>query len=278
MLYRILRPILFLLPPEVAHHFTLEALKLYEICVPYKNPQKSTAVRVMGINFPSRVGLAAGLDKNGDYIAGLASCGFGFVEVGTVTPQAQSGNEGLRVFRLVKDRALINRMGFPNLGVEHAIAQITALKSRPILGINIGKNASTPLEEAAADYITCFKKVYAHADYVTINISSPNTANLRQLQEQNHLFDLLTQLKQTQHKLSPQYGRYVPLVVKISPDLTPEQLEMMAQVFLGTEIDGIIVSNTTLAREGLKDATGALNRGGYPAPLYLKNQQKSFSC
>lgn len=274
MLYRIFRPLLFLLPPELAHHLTMQALKLYEICVPYKPQQRPTAIRVMGINFPSRVGLAAGLDKNADYIAGLATCGFGFVEIGTVTPRPQSGNEGPRVFRLVKDRALINRMGFPNLGVDHAIQQIAALKFRPILGINIGKNASTPIEEAVADYTTCFEKVYPHADYVTINISSPNTAHLRELQDQNHLFDLITRLKQSQHKLSAQHGRYVPLVVKISPDLTVEQLEMMAQVFLGTELDGVIVSNTTLAREGLRDVTGALNQGGLSgAPLFRKSTE-----
>lgn len=274
MLYRLFRPILFLLPPELAHHLTLETLKLYEIIVPYKNRPRPTVVRVMGINFPSRVGLAAGLDKNADYIPGLASCGFGFVEVGTVTPFPQSGNEGARVFRLVKDRAIINRMGFPNLGVDHAIQQITALKERPILGINIGKNASTPIEEATTDYLICFQKVYAYADYVTINISSPNTEHLRELQEQNHLFDLLTRLKQEQRKLAAQHGRHVPLVVKISPDLNAEQLEMMAQVFLGTEIDGIIVSNTTLAREGLRDLTGALNQGGLSgAPLFEKSTE-----
>lgn len=274
MLYRMIRPLLFLLPPEIAHALTLRLLSLYEIFFPYVNTQKKTVIRVMGINFPSRVGLAAGLDKNGDYIAGLAACGFGFIEVGTVTPSPQLGNEQPRIFRLVNERAIINRMGFPNLGVDHLVHNVAALKSKPILGINIGKNARTPIEEAATDYIICLEKAYAYADYITINISSPNTAQLRELQEQNNLFDLLTYLKQHQHMLAGQHGRYVPLVVKISPDLEAEQLEMMAQVFLGTEIDGVIVSNTTLSREGVEGHIDALKEGGLSgAPLFEKSNK-----
>lgn len=272
MLYKMIRPFLFALPPEKVHRLVLQLLTLYELLFPYRNKPEKTVVRVMGINFPSRVGLAAGLDKNGDYILPLATCGFGFLELGTVTPMPQPGNLAPRIFRLVSHQALINKMGFPNLGVDHLVQRVLALRVKPILGINIGKNASTLLEEAVLDYTVCLEKVYPIADYVTINISSPNTAHLRELQHQNHLFDLLTRLKQSQHALAAQHARYVPLVVKISPDLSEDDLVIMAQVFLGTEIDGVIVANTTLSREGVEDDINAHREGGLSgAPLLEKS-------
>lgn len=268
MFYRLIRFILFRFSPEFSHVFTLKLLALREKFFPYKKTKEVNPVKLMGIDFPSRVGLAAGLDKNGDFIAALAALGFGFVEVGTVTPEPQSGNPKPRLFRLVDDEAIINRMGFPNKGVDHLVSNLESLKHRPILGINIGKNKSTPISDAVNDYQICMQKVYPHADYIVLNISSPNTHNLRELQKEHELFDLLTTLKNLQTLLAHQHERYVPLVVKIAPDIDDEQLQKMAQVILATEMDGVIATNTTLSREGLKGHPFADEAGGLSgAPL-----------
>jgi dihydroorotate dehydrogenase len=247
-MYKLIRPLLFLLSPEAAHGLTLFLLKLRAVFLPYQAPKADRAVKVMGIEFPNKVGLAAGLDKNADCIIGLASLGFGFIEVGTVTPLPQPGNPKPRVFRFQAKQAIVNRMGFPNKGIDHAIEQIKKLKKRPIIGINIGKNKDTEIEDAADDYMLCMQKAYPYADYITVNISSPNTANLRELQTEAHLQELLGTLKNMQHLLDKQYDRYVPLVVKISPDLSSEELAHLAKVLVATEVDGVIATNTTIQR------------------------------
>lgn len=211
-------------------------------------------VTVMGITFPNAVGLAAGLDKNAGHIDALSQCGFGFIEVGTVTPLAQPGNEKPRLFRLQSDKAIINRMGFNNDGVEALLKQVEASdwfrqkEGRCVLGINIGKNKDTPLENAAGDYLRCMAEVYKYADYITINISSPNTPGLRKLQHGEGLSDLLMQLKNKQAELEQLYERYVPLAVKIAPDLDDQEIDDITQRLLSAEIDAVIATNTTNSR------------------------------
>jgi dihydroorotate dehydrogenase len=222
----------------------------------------------MGLTFPNPVGLAAGLDKNGSCIDGLAALGFGFIEIGTVTPLAQPGNPGPRLFRLPEAQGIINRMGFNNNGVDALIANVQRAKYRGILGINIGKNAATPIEKAADDYLICLRKVYAHAGYIAVNISSPNTRNLRQLQGGNELDALLAQLKAEQERLAQQHGRYVPLTVKIAPDLDTEQIKQIAALLIKHHIDGVIATNTTLSRDGAEHLPHGNEAGGLSgAPL-----------
>jgi dihydroorotate dehydrogenase len=228
----------------------------------------------MGIRFPNRVGLAAGFDKNGVAIKGLATLGFGHLEIGTVTPKPQPGNERPRVFRLSAQKAVINRMGFPNEGVDALIERLKVLKDKPILGINIGKNKDTPTDEAVNDYVFCLQKVYPYADYVTINISSPNTAGLRDLQQAQALTDLLSTLKNMQSLLSHEYSRYVPLVVKVAPDLDVSQVAEIAQVLKSTEMDGLIATNTTLSRAGVEKNPDHQQAGGLSgAPLTQHSTQ-----
>jgi dihydroorotate dehydrogenase len=253
-MYKLLQPILFLLPPEAAHAVTMALLKVRGLFFSYKPKISKAPITLMGIEFPNRVGLAAGLDKNGDYILPLAKLGFGFIEIGTLTPEPQPGNPKPRIFRLKKQQAIINRMGFPNKGIDHAIRQIQNLKHRPIIGVNIGKNKDTEIEDAADDYMLGMQKAYPYADYITVNISSPNTENLRELQNEQHLQELLSTLKNMQHLLNIQYDRYVPLVVKIAPDLTAEQLKHIADVLLETQIDGVIATNTTVQRPNTESA------------------------
>ncbi len=241
MFYCLIRSLLFCLPPEVAHHLTLVALKLW----PFHVKQMSRPKRVFGLEFPNAVGLAAGLDKNGDYIDALARLGFGFIEVGTVTPKPQIGNPKPRLFRLPKEQALINRMGFNNRGIDYLVERVKASQYRGILGINIGKNATTPLEKAPQDYVICFQKAAPYASYITINISSPNTQGLRSLQHGEFLENLLRALKAEQAK----QAKYVPLIVKIAPDLTDDEVHELAQAFLKFKIDGVIASNTTILPE-----------------------------
>jgi len=217
---------------------------------------------VMGLTFPNPVGLAAGLDKNGAYIDALAALGFGFIEIGTITPLPQPGNPKPRLFRLPEAQAIINRMGFNNDGVDALIANVKRAKYRGVLGINIGKNALTQMERAADDYLACLRKVYAHASYVTINISSPNTKNLRQLQGGDELDALLAQLKTEQEKLAQQHGRYVPLAVKIAPDLDSVQIKQIAALLVKHRIDGVIATNTTLSREGVENLPHGAEPGG----------------
>jgi len=262
--YNLLRPALFTLDPETAHDATLTSLNTAHclglsrlIPKPHDNPRK-----VMGIEFPNPVGLAAGLDKNGDCINGLAALGFGFIEIGTITPRPQPGNPRPRLFRLPEAKAIINRMGFNNHGVDVLVANVERANFKGVLGINIGKNADTPIEKAADDYLICLRKVYTHANYVTVNISSPNTKNLRQLQGGDELDALLTQLKSEQEKLAQQHGKYVPLALKIAPDLDAEQIKQIASLLIKHRIDGVIATNTTLSREGVEGLAHGNETGG----------------
>ena len=225
-------------------------------------------VQAMGLTFPNPVGLAAGLDKNGDYIGALGALNFGFIEVGTITPRPQPGNPKPRLFRLPDAHAIINRMGFNNLGVDALIENIKRAQFRGIMGINIGKNFDTPIENAAQDYLIGLRKVYPYASYVTINISSPNTKNLRQLQQGDELDALLATLKIEQEKLAEQHGQYVPLVLKIAPDLDREQVDQIATLLLRHRIDGVIATNTTLARTAVAHLAQGTEAGGLSgAPL-----------
>lgn len=272
--YELLRPLVFGLHAECAHDATLKAVKIADALglPPRWNNKPSDAIEVMGLRFPNKVGLAAGLDKNGEVIDALSRLGFGFIEVGTVTPRPQEGNPKPRLFRLPEHGAIINRMGFNNHGVDGLLDNLTSTKYRGILGINIGKNASTPMERAAEDYLIGFERVYRHASYVTVNISSPNTTNLRQLQGESELDSLLSQLKSKQTALSQTHGRYVPLVLKIAPDLDSAQITQIADALRRHRIDGVIATNTTIGREGVESSPLAVETGGLSgAPLFEKS-------
>jgi dihydroorotate dehydrogenase len=275
LLYALARPLLFSLDPETAHNLTLPALRRAEAMgltksLPKPAPDPRT---VMGITFPNPVGLAAGLDKDGAYIDGLAALGFGSIEVGTVTPRGQAGNPKPRMFRLPGARAIINRMGFNNGGVDAFVSNVQASRfyqeKQGILGLNIGKNADTPIERAADDYLHCLREVYPYASYVTVNISSPNTKNLRQLQGASELDDLLGQLKQAQTRLADQHGRYVPLALKIAPDVDGDQIRNIAGALLRHKIDGVIATNTTLNRRDVEGMRHGQQAGGLSgAPVF----------
>jgi dihydroorotate dehydrogenase len=275
LLYALARPLLFSLDPEAAHNLTLPALRRAEAMGLLRNhvrPEPDPRT-VMGITFPNPVGLAAGLDKDGAYIDGLAALGFGFIEVGTVTPRGQRGNPKPRMFRLPEARAIINRMGFNNGGVDAFVANVQASRfyqqKLGVLGLNIGKNADTPIERAAEDYLICLRKVYPYASYVTVNISSPNTKNLRQLQGASELDALLSQLKDEQSRLADKHGRYVPVTLKIAPDVDGEQVRNIAGALLRHKIDGVIATNTTLSRESVKGLRHADEMGGLSgAPVF----------
>ena len=263
-LYPIVKPLLFQLDAERTHDLTLKSLKITEKLgllklakMPVCQPRE-----VMGLIFPNPIGLAAGLDKNGAVIDGLAALGFGFIEVGTVTPRAQSGNPKPRLFRIKEAEGIINRFGFNNLGVDRLVENVKAAQYRGILGINIGKNFDTPNEQAVNDYLICMDKVYAYASYITVNISSPNTKNLRDLQEKEALSGLLATLKQAQAKLANQHGKYVPLALKIAPDLTEVQVTEIADLLIQHQIDGVIATNTTLARDQVQGLPFAEEIGG----------------
>jgi dihydroorotate dehydrogenase len=269
MLYNLLRSALFTLDPETAHTLSLNALKLAQKTGLF--PSRSIDCKsshVMGLDFPNPVGLAAGLDKNGKYLDALAPLGFGFIEIGTVTPRPQPGNPKPRLYRIPQARAVINRMGFNNEGVDKLIENVQKSSYRGILGINIGKNFDTPLQNATEDYLFCLKKVYIHASYVAINISSPNTSQLRQLQNKTELEYLLSALKSEQARLSDYHGRYTPLAVKIAPDLDPTQIETIASLLLKHRLDAVIATNTTISRAGLENYPNACESGGLSgAPL-----------
>ncbi len=264
-IYPLLRPLLFSLDPELAHEVTLKLLKLSDCsglsALLYPTlPEKP--VEVMGLHFKNPLGLAAGLDKNGDYINALDALGFGFIEIGTVTPRPQPGNPKPRLFRLPEHEAIINRMGFNNTGIDHLLAQAQHSGYSGILGINIGKNFDTPIEEATEDYLMGLRKAYTSASYITINISSPNTKNLRQLQQGDEIRRLVANLKNEQLSLEQEYGFYVPLAIKIAPDLTDEEISHIANLLLDFEIDGVIATNTTISREAIADHTLAQEAGG----------------
>ena len=273
-MYSLLKPLLFRLDAERAHHLTLDSLQVanrLKLSGLLPTPPACRSRRVMGLDFPNPIGLAAGLDKNGAYIDGLASLGFGFIEVGTVTPRPQPGNPQPRLFRIPEAQAIVNRFGFNNAGVDALVENVKNAAYRGILGINIGKNFDTPNERAVDDYLICLRKVYAHASYVTVNISSPNTKNLRQLQEKEALENLLSALKAEQEKLADQYGRYVPIVLKIAPDLIVEQITEIADLLLQYRFDGVIATNTTLSREGVEGLENAAETGGLSgAPVRTK--------
>ena len=263
MMYDLFRPLIFKLTPETAHGLTLKSLVCAERIglLPNVNPRTSPAT-LMGLHLPNPVGLAAGLDKNGEYIDGLAALGFGFIEIGTVTPRPQSGNPKPRLFRVPEHFAVINRMGFNNDGIDRLIANVQRAKYRGVLGINIGKNADTPMENAADDYLIGLEKAYPFASYITINISSPNTKNLRALQGGDELSRLLETLKNRQSSLHTEHGRYVPLAVKIAPDLDEAQIADIAHVAEQTQIDGIIATNTTIDKSSLGAHPLAQEAGG----------------
>lgn len=263
--YHLVKTIFFKMDAEIAHSVALKGLKLLHrlrlLTLVLGKPQRAP-ISVMGIEFPNSVGLAAGLDKNGDYFNALADCGFGFVEIGTVTPRPQRGNPQPRLFRLPEAEAVINRMGFNNKGVDHLIEQVKKTRYQGVLGINIGKNFDTPVEKASEDYLIALRKVYPYADYVAVNISSPNTPGLRELQFGEALDQLLEVLKDEQKKLSDQYGHYVPLVVKIAPDMDDEAISRLADTFIKYKIDGVIATNTTASRSGVEGLPHADEQGG----------------
>ncbi len=256
---------MFQLDPEKIHELTITTLKKTgktPLNLLYKQNIASKPVEVMGITFPNPVGLAAGLDKNGECINAFAAMGFGFVEVGTVTPRPQPGNDKPRIFRLEQANAIINRMGFNNKGVDYLVNQVIKANFKGVLGINIGKNKDTPEDQAKDDYIYCMQKVYDFASYITVNISSPNTPGLRSLQYGDALNALLAALKTEQAKLATQYNKYVPIVVKIAPDLNENEVNSIAQCLIDNNIDGVIATNTTLSREGVEGLAHASEQGG----------------
>jgi dihydroorotate dehydrogenase len=275
MPYGLARPFLFGLDPETAHELTLHSLARAQgtpLQLAYCNSFVEDPVELAGLRFPNRVGLAAGLDKNARCIDALGGMGFGFVEVGTVTPLAQPGNPKPRMFRLPQAHALINRLGFNNDGLEAFIGNVKRSSFRAkgrLLGLNIGKNAATPIERAACDYLVCLDGVYPHADYVTINISSPNTKNLRALQGDEALDSLLGAIARQREALARQHGRKVPLFVKIAPDLDEAQVDVIAATLRRHRMDGVIATNTTIARDAVQGLAHAEEAGGLSgAPVF----------
>ena len=269
-MYALARPALFALDPETAHHLALKSLQaLQRMGLAGRTPPVSPSCSrsVMGLHFPNPVGLAAGLDKNGAYIDALATLGFGFIEVGTITPRPQPGNARPRLFRLTQAAALINRMGFNNDGVDRLVENVRRARWRGVLGINIGKNFQTPIERAAEDYLECLRKVYDLASYVTVNISSPNTQGLRALQGADHLDALLAAIAEERERLATSHSKRVPIAVKIAPDLNEAEISAIAQRLRKYAIDAVIATNTTVSRDlvgGLPHASEAGGLSGAP--------------
>ncbi len=264
-MYSLSRRLLFKLSPETAHELTIDLLGAAgRLGLAQRVVKQPTAlpVNVMGIDFPNPVGLAAGLDKNGDAILGLSGLGFGFIEIGTVTPRAQPGNPKPRLFRLPAAEAVINRMGFNNLGVDHLVERVRNAKFSGVLGINIGKNVDTPVENAADDYLLCMDKVYSSASYITVNVSSPNTPGLRSLQFGESLKNLLDTLRQRQEELTAVHGKRVPLAIKIAPDMSDEEIVSVANILIETGMDAVIATNTTVSRRGVEGMLHADETGG----------------
>lgn len=273
MLYRLARTGFFQLDPEVAHELAIANFKRFNgtpFDLFYRQRLPNRPVECMGLTFKNPVGLAAGLDKNGECIEAFGAMGFGFIEVGTVTPRPQPGNDKPRIFRLVEAEGLINRMGFNNLGVDHLVENVKKAKYDGVLGINIGKNKDTPIESGAQDYLICMEKVYEYAGYIAVNISSPNTPGLRTLQYGDALDALLAELKSKQNELAEKYGKYVPLALKIAPDLTNEEISQICDSLKKNNIDGVIATNTTLDRslvEGMKHSNETGGLSGRPVQL-----------
>ncbi len=277
-MYSLIRPLLFKLDPELSHDLSLDwlgALERLRILPAIAGKAIHDPVTVMGLEFPNKVGLAAGLDKNGDYFNAMGELGFGFIEIGTVTPLAQPGNPTPRLFRLPEQEAIINRMGFNNKGAAHLVAQVKKRRSfKGVLGINIGKNKATPEENALDDYVACLDAVYPHADYITVNISSPNTPGLRNLQFGETLNALLAGVKVRQTALNKEHGRYVPIAVKIAPDMSEDELIGVAKTLIEQGIDGVIATNTTIGREGVETSPLSNEMGGLSgAPVKDKSTQ-----
>lgn len=265
MLYDLARTLMFRLDAETSHELALSSMNLAaSLGLPrlMGASVQNLPTRVMGIRFPNPVGLAAGLDKNGTAVDGLAAMGFGFVEVGTVTPRPQPGNPKPRLFRIPEHKAIVNRMGFNNDGVDQLLKNLSRSRYDGVLGINIGKNKDTPNEKAHEDYLVCLRKVYPHASYITVNVSSPNTPGLRTLQFGDSLNSLLDALKTEQARQARLHGRYVPIAVKIAPDMVEEELGLVAGALKTYEMDGVIATNTTLSREGVEDSPIASEAGG----------------
>jgi dihydroorotate dehydrogenase len=264
MLYALARTALFRLDPEVAHDVALKSLGALGRRADWLGAGESRdeSFRAMGLEFPNPVGLAAGLDKNGEYVDALAALGFGFIEIGTVTPRPQAGNPRPRLFRLEEHEALVNRLGFNNQGVERLLRNVERASFRGILGINIGKNFDTPIERAADDYLACLEAVYGRASYVTVNISSPNTRNLRDLQSAERLGELLAALMAKRAALAQRHGTTRPLLVKVAPDLDDAQIEAIAELAVAHRVDGLIATNTTISREGVEGHRLASETGG----------------
>ncbi len=260
MLYSLFKPLLFALDPELAHDLSLGMLQRFHRLLPAHRVNKP--LQLMGLEFPNAVGLAAGLDKNADYLDGLSRLGFGFIEVGSVTPKAQPGNPTPRIFRLSREHSLINRMGFNNKGVDYLLQRVAATRRDFVLGINIGKNLSTPVENALSDYVTGFEKVYAEADYIAINISSPNTPGLRDLQNEEALESLLTGIGEARRRLEDEHQFRRPLALKLSPDIDSRAIGQIAAILHRHGVDALIATNTTLSREGVKDHPSAAETGG----------------
>lgn len=267
-MYTLLKKILFLIPPEKAHHYSLASLSILNkvgLLTLVKPKNKGQSIDVMGINFPNRIGLAAGLDKNGEYIQALSNLGFGFVEIGTVTPRSQAGNPEPRLFRLPQANAIINRMGFNNQGVDYLLERVNEVRDagfEGIIGINIGKNIDTAVENAIEDYLIGLRKAYSYASYITINISSPNTPGLRDLQYGKELRKLLGALKTEQTKLMGDYRVYKPIAIKVAPDLTEDEIKDIAEALLDNKMDALIATNTTLSRDAVNGMEYGDEAGG----------------
>lgn len=260
MLYSLIKPLLFAVDAELAHEISLEMLNQFQSFIPQKHFNKPT--EVMGLTFPNPIGLAAGLDKNADYLCGLGKLGFGFIEVGTVTPKAQPGNPKPRLFRLIRHHAIINRMGFNNKGVDYLINHLPPAPRTYLLGINIGKNLSTSVDNAVSDYQYCFESVYSEADYISINVSSPNTPGLRKLQGEQALDNLLKGLGETRKRLEDAHQYSRPMVLKISPDLDDKAIPGIAELLHKYSIDALIATNTTLDRQSISGHRLAGETGG----------------
>ncbi len=276
-MYKLARQALFCLDPEISHELSLDFLGAGErlgLIKPFAPKITANPVEVMGITFPNPVGMAAGLDKNGDYFNALGQLGFGSVEIGTITPRPQPGNPKPRLFRLPEQQGIINRMGFNNKGVAHLVEQVKKRRFEGVLGINIGKNVDTPVEDALSDYRKCMDAVYAHADYITVNVSSPNTPGLRNLQFGDSLNELLNGLKEEQLKLEKVHGRYVPVAVKIAPDMDQTAVEEVGKALMDAGMDGVIATNTTISREGVESSPFAEEAGGLSgAPVTDKSTE-----
>lgn len=272
-MYALIRTLLFLLPPEMAHDLSLTILNYLPRCFFKKKVRKP--FELWGLHFPNRVGLAAGLDNNGDYIPALDKLGFGFIELGGVTPKPQRGNPKPRLFRLKRDKALINRMGFHNKGVDYLVHKLKTSQFDGVLGVNIAKNKDTPNEKAVDDYLYCMTRIYPFVSYITVNVSSPNTPGLRQLQHGELLVALFKRLKSEQQRLTAETKKYVPMLVKLAPDLSDEELIQTATLLEEVGIDGFVFTNTSLSREGLSDKALSSEAGGLSgAPLFEKATSK----